>query len=532
MPFAGSISPERRGTRDEQSGSRVACLYVPEFPLAALLRAQPDRGDELLVVADGEGARARLLAVSPQAARAGIRPGLSVAQARAIATRVSVGVVAEDQLRAARAALCDVAESFSPRIEDAGPGVVYLDVSRLASFVVRRSFEDLAARSERRWMEGDEERQLATALSQRAAYLGLPAQVGIAGSKVAAYLAARDGSGMAVIPPGEEWNFLAPVPVSLLQPSAALAATLQRWGIRTIGELAALPRSAVSTRLGAEGAALVARARGEDDRPLVPRPLLPRFEESLDLDYGIETVEPFLFVARGLLDRLTARLAVRGLVCGDLHLSLRLATRGRDDRTVVVGAPSNEVKALLSLLRVHLEAHPPAAAIESVRLGAVAEKLRAAQLDLFEPSGPAPLRLAVTLARLTAICGDEHVGLPAIADSHRPDAYGLKPLNPQSPLPRSLGSKREDGCTLTLRMFRPPTPVEVFCQRDRPEFVRGGSMAGRVVQLAGPWRHSGDWWSECPYARDYYDAQLSDGGVYRLYRELDGGSWFVEGSYD
>src|SRR5205814_7601464 len=105
----------------------------------------------------------------------------------------------------------------------------------------------------------------------------------------------------------------------------------------------------------------------------------------MELDYGIETIEPFAFVARRLLERLTARLAVRGLVCGDVHLSLRLASRAQDERTVPVSAPSNDVKALLTLLRLQLEAYPLPAAVEAIRLSAVSERLRAMQLHLFRP---------------------------------------------------------------------------------------------------------------------------------------------------
>jgi hypothetical protein len=79
---------------------------------------------------------------------------------------------------------------------------------------------------------------------------------------------------------------------------------------------------------------------------------------------------------------------------------------------------------------------------------------------------------------------------------------------------------------------RPPQAVEVFCARDRPEFVRGARFAGRVVHAAGPWRVHGEWWSDGRYSRDYYDAQLTDGGVYRLYCDLTTRSWFVEGVYD
>lgn len=506
---------------------RIACLYVPDFPLAALLRAQPDLHGEPVVVAEGEGTRARILCASAAAARHGVRAGLTVAQARAVHAELVALSVSAGVQRAAQAALCDAAESFSPRVEDAGGGIVYLDLEGLGAL-----FES--------------ESKLANALAQRASQLGLEAQVGVAGSKVAAHLAARDGGVVAVIPPGEEWSFLAPMPVALLEPSRLLAETLQRWGIRTIGDLAALPATAVGTRLGQEGVRLVARARGEDEHPLVPRTVPLQFEESVDLDYGIEVIEAFLFVFRPLLERLVARLEMRGLVCGDLRLSLRLATRGRDERTIVVAAPSNDVKSLLALVRLNLEAHQSGAAIESLRVAAVAERLRARQLDLYRPSGPESARLALTLARLTAICGADRVGAPVVADDYRPEMYGIKGFGDVQGV-RVLGcygvrGREEESLTpstltpntfpLSLRTLRPPQPVEVLCQRDRPDFVRGGNIAGRVVHLAGPWRIHGRWWSEDRYARDYYDAQLGDGGVYRLFCDLRSGEWFADGVYD
>jgi len=89
---------------------------------------------------------------------------------------------------------------------------------------------------------------------------------------------------------------------------------------------------------------------------------------------------------------------------------------------------------------------------------------------------------------------------------------------------------------VALRAFRPPASLEVICDRGQPDFVRAcgesDKFAGRVVTLAGPWRLSGEWWRDSAFARDYYDAELSDGGVYRIYREHRSGEWFADGIYD
>ncbi len=490
---------------------RLACLYVPVFPLAAWLRAEPELRGTPLAVADGASPRARLVACSPEAGRRGVAPGLTAAQAAAIAGDLVLRPASPDAERAAHAALADVAYSFSPRVEDGAPGTVYFDADGLHELY-------------------PSEPALAQAALRRAAALGLDAAIGIAGSKIAAELAARDGGGCAVVPPHEEWRLLAPLSLDRLQPAPALRETLSRWGIRTLGDLAALPASGLAARLGPEAAALARRARGEDAHPLAPRPLPLQFEEAAALDWGVDALEPFLFVVRGLLDRLTARLEVRGLVCGDLRLSLGLVDRGRDERTVTVAAPSTAVKALLTLVRVHLETHPPRAAVEHLRLAAVPERLRAAQLDLFRPAGPAPAQLAATLARLGALCGAVPVGMPVVADSHRPDAYGVAPF---AAPPAAAAGAESRPVPLAIRAVRPPRRLEVFCQRDRPDFLRAAGCQGRVVSLAGPWRLAGEWWRpEAVLQRDYYDAQLSDGGVYRFYFDRAAQQWFLDGEYD
>ena len=517
---------------------RIACLYIRNFALAAWYRVDPELRGMSVAVTEGQGARARVVACSPEAMQRGIVTEISAAQAMAVDANLllrSASVAAE---RAMQAALCDVAYSFSPRVEDAGDGVAYLDCQGIPA--VHNS-----------------ENELARALEIRATTLGLDLSIGIASSKIAAQLAARDGDGMAVIAPEEEWHFLSPLPVQLLGPSPALQETLARWGIDRLGDLAALPVSAVTTRLGPEGLLLTRRARGEDDHPLVPRPPPTHFEETVELDYGVETLEPFVFVARALLDRLTARIALCGLICGDLRLSLGLVNRGRDERKVVVAIPSNDTKALLTLVRVHLEAHPPAAPVETIRITAVPEQLRPSQLDLFRPNEPAPARLSITLARLTALCGTERLGVPVVVDSHRPDAFALKPFGlsagsgvrgrglvsgTSSQLPTSNPRSEGGGVGIALRAIRPPRELEVFYDRGRLDFVRltetprGEACSyccnGRVVTVAGPWRVQGEWWCAEAFNRDYYDVQLSDGAVYRLFFDQLRQEWFVDGVYD
>jgi hypothetical protein len=107
---------------------------------------------------------------------------------------------------------------------------------------------------------------------------------------------------------------------------------------------------------------------------------------------------------------------------------------------------------------------------------------------------------------------------------------------------RSVGDQSVSGeteCRLGFRVFRPPLQADVDYQFGRPARIRAQSemqsrvLRGRVVEAAGPWRTSGDWWRADGWVRDEWDVAIAETGVlYRIYRDLRSGGWFVEGVYD
>src|SRR6266516_2609282 len=401
---------------------RIACLLVSDLPVAAACRADPDLAGRPFVLGAGSGPHAPIVAAAAAARARGVRAGHTVAQARAIAADLIVRPRDETAERSAVRALVDVAASLASRIEAAADGAVFLDAAGATHLV-------------------PSEAGLATALVARAARVGLAARAAVGGSMTVARLAALHAT--EVVPAGTELGFLAPLPLACLAPPPAIAATLERWGIRRLGDLARLPVAEVATRLGPVGAALVRAARGEDERPLAPQAPGGPIEEAIDLEHALDALEPLLFVLRGLVERAVARVGLEGIGVARLGLALGLADRGRDQRAA------------------------PRAAVERVALAAVPERVRAAQLGLFSPAGPSPERLATTLARLAALCGPERVGAPAVLDSHRPGAAAVAPF--------TLGAAPEPppltGCRLVVRALRPPRPVEVFADRGRPDFV-------------------------------------------------------------
>src|SRR5690348_17232908 len=171
--------------------SRIACLLVPDLPVAAACRADPELGDRPLALTDGTGPHAPVVAASRRARDRGVRPGhQSAAQARAIAADVVVRGRDGAAERSAVRALVDVAASLASRIEATTDGTVYLDATGAAHLV-------------------DGDAALATALTARAARVGLPARAAVAASMVVARLAALHG--VEVVAPRTEIGFLAPL---------------------------------------------------------------------------------------------------------------------------------------------------------------------------------------------------------------------------------------------------------------------------------------------------------------------------------
>jgi protein ImuB len=334
-----------------------------------------------------------------------------------------------------------------------------------------------------------------------------------------------------------------------------VAATLERWGVRSVGDLARLPEAEVASRLGRAGAELHAIARGRDPRPLVPWQPPPTFREGMSLEWPLVNLEPFLFVGRAALDRLTRRLESRGLACGRLELVLRLEPDGVDERSLTLPAPTREVKTLLTLLRLDLEGRPPGAPVTAFTLLAHPDRPREAQLSLFGPTALSPDRLATTLARLFALLGPQRSGSPATVDGHRPERFALTPFAPPPP-PEALAEppppRRNGRGLLAVRVLRPAVPLEVLVEGHggpaegdpaarRPvslapapgaEVARPLILRGRVRVAAGPWGLEEGWWSESPAERDYWDVELAAGGLVRIYRDRASGDWFADGVYD
>jgi protein ImuB len=262
---------------------------------------------------------------------------------------------------------------------------------------------------------GDESALLRRALDLAAPYLPGTPRTGIGNTRFGAAVAARVGG--AAIPAGgwrTEAAFLAPLPLGLLPASTRTHDRLRVLGLRRMGELAALDRSAVVARFGAEGAELHDLVRGLDRRPLRPRRPVQRLRAEAELEPAVETLEPLRFVLHHLCATLCEQLAARGAGAARATLTLSLEHRGAEPALVAyhqaLPEPAAAAGLLERLLMARLEAAPPAAAVERLALELDGTAPEAGQqLTLFERQLAQAARLEWQLASLAIRFGEDRI---------------------------------------------------------------------------------------------------------------------------
>jgi protein ImuB len=326
---------------------------------------------------------------------------------------------------------------------------------------------------------------------------------------------------------------------------------LRKWGIHTLGQLAALDREELGRRLGQEAVRLWERANGTSNRLLkfVRPPEL--FEESFEFEKEIETAQPLLFILRRFLEELSLRLNAIYLVAKELSLRITFSNLPQDgsagadnehyERCFKIPQPTNDVDLLFRMLQTHLENFKSKHPIISVALTAHPIKPASQQFGLFETALRNPQQLYETLARLSALLGTERVGTPVLEESHRPDAFRMEPFawkSGESAVPsgefRQSGSEPDALRTahttagIALRRFRPAVSASIFIAGQW--HLQSEKIRGKVIDQRGPYLLSGNWWDEKSWARTEWDLQLENGELLRFHHS--NGKWKIDGIYD
>jgi protein ImuB len=305
-----------------------------------------------------------------------------------------------------------------------------------------------------------------------------------------------------------------------------ILAILHKWGIHTLGQLAALDKQQLGARLGPEAVRMWERANGQSNRAL--KLIQPResFEESFEFENEIETAEPLFFLLRRFLQQLALRLSGIYLVAKELTLQITFTDKQIYERVFKIPQPTNDIDLLFRMLYTHLENFKSEHPIVAVALSAQPIKPLGEQFGLFETTLRNPDQLSETLARLIALLGAERVGIPVLEETHRPDAFRMEPFLWRGLPVHPIG--RMPMPPPGLRRFRPPAVTSMFVSERR--YLQSEKICGQVVGQSGPFWLSGNWWNEKSWARAEWDMQLENSELIRAYES--GGTWKIDGIYD
>ncbi|MDT0157566.1 DNA polymerase Y family protein [Microbacterium sp. ARD32] len=513
--------------------ARMHVLWFPDWPLRAALGAAPPHPPTALV----QGGV--VTACSASARAHGVRVGQRkrLAQSRLPELRM----LTHDTDRDERAFL---------------PVLRLIEAHAPGAHLLRPGLAALRSRGISRYHGGEGE--AAAALLAVLTDAGCAeARIGVADGMFTAELAARGAgeAGWAVIPPGRAREFLAPLPLQVLN-EPELADLLRRLGIDTLGGFAELEPVAVRERFGEHGARLHALARGADSRPATPRPPDPQLAREIEFDAPLTQSDQIAFAVRRTADAVMLALADCSVVCTEVRIDLTDDDQAVFSRTWLhptcfdggdlVDRVRWQLESLAASSTTGADAADADAAhafrgIVGVRIVPVAvDDAAHHQPGLFGSGTDERLHHAVS--RVQTLLGHASVATASVsggrmlADRQVLTPWGERPAlerDPALPWPGSLPDP------LPSEVFTPLRPVQVSGPGGAPISVgeRGGLSCppalidgSEVIGWAGPWPvHEHRW--DAGRALSGHRFQLLDRQHRAWLVLLSEGSWWAEGRY-
>jgi protein ImuB len=399
---------------------RLLHLYWPHLPLR-LARARHSDSfpiDRPVILGGQPWTDGAVIDADPMARALGVRRGIPLGSAHRLAPEAAFLDPEPEADAAAVEAAFETLARFSPGLagttDQADPAFGLIEIQ--------------AEGLDRLW--GPEPLLVARLVEALAGGMPGAPRPGIAGTRFTATVAAGHATPAEprIVEPDGDARFLAQLPSSLLSPDPDVRARLARFGLRRIGAVADLPRSALVARFGEEGERLHARARGQELEPFRPRRASERLVLALPIDPPVAETESLRFVLHRLAATLAAQVAARGMAAARAHLRLTLdlafATPGTPGELVVeqrFPEPTAEAEAIERLLHARLERTPPPAPVERLELElAGIEPAVGQQLPLFVPQAARNSRLGWQLARLVLTFGEDRIRRVAVTDPDAP----------------------------------------------------------------------------------------------------------------
>ncbi|NIN01395.1 MAG: hypothetical protein GTO24_25875 [candidate division Zixibacteria bacterium] len=511
---------------------RVACVLIPDFPLVVQLINQRELSEKPVVLAEGSSNRSIVLHTNTHATKKGVETEMTVVQAKNVCPELTVLIKDAKKEQRRFDELLRKLQKLSPFIEEAKPGIAYLDTSGFT-----RTYP--------------EEKDLAQKLISFVKTQGYPVRVGIASNKFTSLVGASISGiySFSIVPFGEEKTFLETQPIQLLPIDQDQYEKLYRLGIKTLGQFALLPDQEVMERFGSESVTLLKMARGEDDEPIQPKRLDQKENQVQDFESPLETQIGILFYVNSILERQLGELAQKGLGCEKVLVTLKTGNNNEIPIPISLAKETNKPKPFIDLLALELKDVILPDPVKEIQISIqTTSTLSSEQISLYQKKEANPLGQILT--RLKRVLGNGNILSPRVISSNKPEGRlqlilysppkkenskeftgGKKKRGKSVPEPTKTQVSFSENSISGFRLYDPPKPATVREQNGLIRFVIADSWYGEVVRQRGPWEISGEWWSE-RYDRDYFEIELSEGEQYLIFFDNSSKKWFLQGIFD
>ncbi|HEY3776968.1 MAG TPA: DUF6504 family protein [Rhizomicrobium sp.] len=508
------------------SARRILALWLPRLSTDRLQRKTPAASPDSspLVVAAKSGNALRVSALDRKASALGLRPGMPLADARAMVPTLEVANADETADRRLLESIADWCLHYTPLVALDGPQGLLLDIAGAAHLF------------------GGEQALLDRSRT-RLRRQGFVAEGAIAGSATAARALARYKNGT-VVPPGEDARAVAPLPVEALDLDPAITHAFRHAGLKTIGQVATRKRSELVARFGAPMVFALDLALGEAEKPISPRAALPDYMAERIFAEPLVAEDAILETLRGLAASLAQLLAERGEGARRLEASFFRADGKIRRIAVETASPTRDPAIVVRLFRERLDALvdplDPGFGFDLIRLSADRAESCEIETTAFDARAKEDKEIAFLVDRLAARFGSQRILVFQPNDTHIPEAAAVA-LPAQAAETSKLAWKPlrepQEAPRRPLRMFGKPEPIEAVAPEGLPVRFRWRRVLHEVAAAEGPERIAMEWWREetATPTRDYFRVEDTNGRRFWLYREglcgRESARWFLHGLF-
>ena len=480
---------------------RAACVLITHLRAKVELQRQPHLGDRAVVIADRY--RGRPLVADRFPACAGVTVGMALEEALSRNAGAVVFEADEPSYQRAFSRVLTALQGVSDRVENAGLGIAYVRLDGLER------------------LYGGEDGTLHALLRALPDYLR--PRIGVGDAKFPAFVAAltSDAPGVSRVPP-DAAAFLAPHLVDLLPVDPEVHSRMHRFGLRTMGDVAAMAPESLIDQFGVAGRRAWELSRGIDNDPVVPLPFEEAVVEHTVLPFPSASTEWLMTAVDTLLKQTYAHPRMRGRFAGRAVLECVLERAAPWERAVNFKQPVGNWEQAASLVRRQLERELPVAPVEEIALTLSSITGEAGtQAGLFpDVQKDRDLRLLDAEKQIQDRIGGNHA------------LYRVVDVAPWHPAPEMRAVQVPIDPSGRDGMKPLGTPVLVAVQEGpghEPLAVRLGEQWHALTGIEERWSFD-LWWMPQPVSRAYYRVSRQDGGSLVLFRDQSDSCWYRQAS--